>query len=198
MQPCTVFPDKPILDNGPMAQPFLKMGINDFQHACRYVHELPYGYNSDREDPMILFKQKMGSCTTKHAVIATLAAELGIAIDKYIGIYAMTEALVTGTKPILDRYNLPYLPMVHCFLVFEDQRVDLSEGNQNGKNGPIDDFLYMGRVTANISSKDEYLLYRKALNAHILPRPEFDGITIKTVLKAREEGLTLLRANIPK
>ena len=67
-----------------------------------------------------------------------------------------------------------------------------------GKNGPIDDFLYMGRVTANISSKDEYLLYRKALNAHILPRPEFDGITIKTVLKAREEGLTLLRANIPK
>ena len=198
MQPYTVFPDKPILDNGAMARLFLSMGIKDFHHACRYVHELPYGYNSDREDPMILFKEKMGSCTTKHAVIATLSAELGIAIDKHIGIYAMTESLVTGTKPILDRYNLPYLPMVHCFLVFEEQRVDLSEGNRNGKNGPIDDFLHAEKVTANISGKDEYLLYRKALNVHILQRPEFDGTTIKTILKAREEGITLLRANIQK
>lgn len=198
MQPYTVFPDQPIMENGPMARTFLSMGIDDFHHACRYVHELPYGYNSDREDLMILFKEKMGSCTTKHAVIATLAAELELAIDKHIGIYAMTEALVTGTKPILQRYSLPYLPMVHCFLVFEDQRVDLSEGNRNGKNGPIDDFLYTEKVTANISGKDEYLLYRKALNAHILLRPEFDGIAIKTILKAREEGLTLLRANIKK
>jgi hypothetical protein len=172
------------------------MGINDFHHACQYVQILPYGYNSDRDDPMILFKERMGSCTTKHAVVATLAAELGIAIDKTIGIYAMTDALVTGTQKILDRYKLPYLPMVHCFLVFEDQRVDLSQGNQNGKNGPIDDFLYMEKVIANIPGKDEYLLYRSALNKHILKRPEFHDINIKSVLKAREAGLSLLRANI--
>ena len=146
MQHYTVFPNKPIMDNGPIARAFQGMGINDFHSACRYVHELPYGYNSDRDDLMILFKEKMGSCTTKHAVIATLAAEIEIAIDKHIGIYAMTEALVTGTKIILERYTLPYLPMVHCFLVFEEQQVDLSEGNQNGKNGPIDDFLYTERV----------------------------------------------------
>jgi hypothetical protein len=172
------------------------MGINDFHHACRYVNELPYGYNSDRDDLMILFKENKGSCTTKHAVIATLAAELEIAIDKHIGIYAMTEALVTGTQNILDRYKLPYLPMVHCFLVFEAHRVDLSEGNQNGKNGPIDDFLYTEKVIANIPGKDEYLLYRRAINEHILTRPELFDTNIKTILKAREEGLSLLRANI--
>jgi hypothetical protein len=76
--------------------------------------------------------------------------------------------------------------------------VDLSEGNRNGKNGPVDDFLYTEKVAANISGKDEYLLYRQALNAQILPRPEFDGVTIKTILKAREEGLALLKANIQK
>lgn len=198
MQSYTEFPNKPIEDNGLISRTFLSMGINDFHHACRYVHELPYGYNSDREDLMILFKEKMGSCTTKHAVIATLAAELEIAIDKHIGIYAMTEALVTGTQKILDRYKLPYLPMVHCFLVFEAHRVDLSEGNPNGKNGPIDDFLYMQKVIANIPGKDEYLLYRRAINEHILTRPGFDDINMKTILKAREEGLSLLRANIQK
>ena len=196
MQSYTVFPNKPIVENGPISRTFLSMGINDFHHACRYVHELPYGYNSDRDDLMILFKENMGSCTTKHAVIATLATKLEIAIDKHVGIYAMTERLVTGTQNILDRYNLPYLPMVHCFLVFEAHWVDLSEGNQNGKNGPIDDFLYMEKVIANIPGKDEYLLYRRVINEHILTRPEFYDINIKTILKAREEGLSLLRANI--
>ena len=196
MEHYTVFPDKSIADRGPIARTFLNMGIDDFHNACRYVHELPYGYNSDRDDPMILFNENKGSCTTKHAVIATLAAELEISIDKHIGIYAMNEAIVTGTQKILDRYRLPYLPMVHCFLVFEGHRVDLSEGNRNGKNGPIDDFLYMQKVAANIPGKDEYLLYRKALGAVILPRSELHGVNMKTILKAREEGLSLLKAKI--
>jgi hypothetical protein len=160
------------------------------------VQQLPYGYNSDRDDPMILFQEKMGSCTTKHAVIATLAAELDLDIHKHIGIYPMTEELVTGTEKILTKYGLAYLPMVHCFLVYADRRVDLSEGNRNGKNGPISVFLYTQRVSANISAKDEYLLYRKALTRHILQRPELRGVDMKTILKAREEGLALLRANI--
>ncbi len=33
---------------------------------------------------MILFKEKMGSCTTKHAVIATLAEELKLPVQKNI------------------------------------------------------------------------------------------------------------------
>jgi hypothetical protein len=190
------FPETSILDAGPISRVFMDLGITRLREACRWVHELPYGYNSDRDDLMILFKEKMGSCTTKHAVIATLAAELGVAIEKSIGIYAMTEALVTGTQRILYRYRLPYVPMVHCFLVCGDHRVDLSEGNRNGKNGPIDDFLYTEKVSATISGKDEYLLYRRALKDPILLRKELAGVDITTLLKAREEALSLLRANI--
>jgi hypothetical protein len=196
MEPYTVFPDQAIAGAGPMAGTFAELGIQSFGQACRWVHELPYGYNSDRDDPVILFKEKMGSCTTKHAVIATLAAELGLGIDKNIGIYAMTEALVTGTRKILERRGLPYVPMVHCFLVYQGRRVDLSQGNRNGKNGPIDVFLYTAQVAANISAKDEYLLYRRALKEKILPLPELKGADMKTVLKAREEGIALLRSKI--
>ena len=32
----------------------------------------------------------MGSCTTKHAVIATLGEKLNLSVAKNIGIYAMT------------------------------------------------------------------------------------------------------------
>lgn len=172
------------------------MGIDTFQKACRHVHELPYGYNSNRDDLMVLFKERMGTCTTKHAVIATLAAELGLPIAKNIGIYPMTETIVTGTDRILKKYRLPYVPMVHCFLVCGNHRVDLSEGNANGKNRPIDDLLYTELVIPNISATAEYLRYRSALKNHILNRAEFGGIHIKTVLSARQDGLELLKAKL--
>jgi hypothetical protein len=196
MNNLSVFPDKSITEAGPVAKAFLDLGIERFQEACRYVHGLPYGYNSDRDDLMILFKEKMGTCTTKHAVISTLAAELGLPITRGVGVYPMTEAIVTGTDKILAEYSLPYVPMIHCFLEYENYRVDLTEGNRNGKNRPIDDFLYTDRVAAAISAKDEYMIYRKALSEVILKRDELKGIDIRRVLQAREEGLKLLKANL--
>ena len=196
MDKFTVFPNAAIKAAGPVSGKFLNLGINGFINACRYVHELPYGYNSDRDDLMILFKQEMGSCTTKHAVIATLAAESGLPINKAIGIYAMTEEIVSGAGKILDTFGLPYVPMLHCFLVYGDHRVDLTEGNDNGKKRSIEDFLYTKKVIPNICAKDEYLLYRKALSDYILIKKELKGIDLKKILKAREEGLAVLKANI--
>ena len=160
------------------------------------MHELPYGYNSTTEDILILFKEGFGSCTTKHAVIATLAEELGIVVHKMIGIYGMTEEIVTGTNLILDKYHLPYLPMIHCFLVYDSYRVDLTEGNNNGKNRSIEEFLFTEKVIPNFSEKDEYFLYKNALKNHILLRNEMEGISMLDVLHARTEGIALLRTKI--
>jgi hypothetical protein len=196
MDRLTVFPDKKIKALGRISELLLQIGMASFHDACRFVHGMPYGYNSDREDLMILFKEKMGTCTTKHAVIATLAEEINLPVTKSVGIYAMTEEIVTGTQPILKKFDLPYIPMLHCFLVYDQFRVDLTEGNRNGKNCPIDDFLYTEQVIPHISGKDEYLLYRKALKDDILSREKLAGIDIKTVLQAREEGLKVLKANV--
>ena len=193
MNAFNVFPNKVIVNAGIISNHFLCSGINTFLDACGYVQKLPYGYNSDRDDIMILFKEKMGSCTTKHAVIATLAAELDLPIHKVIGIYPMTDAIVTGTKKILSKYDLPYVPMIHCFLEYGDFRVDLTEGNHNGKNKSIETFFYTQMVPPNVSAKQEYLLFRKALKDHVLTRDELQGVDINRSLHAREEGLELLR-----
>ena len=155
MDPFTVFPNEALTSAGVISDHFLHLGIKNFLDACHYVHDLPYGYNSDRDDLMILFKEKMGSCTTKHAVIATLAAELDLPINKAVGIYPMTEAIVTGTSRILGKYDLPNVPMIHCFLKFNEYRVDLTEGNHNGKNQSIDNFFHTENVEPNISAKHE-------------------------------------------
>jgi hypothetical protein len=196
MDEFTVFPNPVIPSSGPLSEQFLSLAIYRFVDACRFVHELPYGYNSNRDDIMILFKEKFGSCTTKHAVIATLAGEIGLPVQKTVGIYAMTEEIVAGANDIVEKFALPYVPMLHCFLVYDDYRVDLTEGNHNGKMRSIEEFLHTEPVIANISAKDEYLLYRKALSERILPRKEFSGVDIKRILRAREEGLALLKANL--
>lgn len=192
----TVFPDKKITPVGALSSHFLDLGIQRFLDACQYVYDLPYGYNSDREDLMVLFKEHKGSCTTKHAVIATLAKELGLPVDKFIGIYAMDETIVAGTNRILEAFNLPFLPMVHCFLKSGLNRVDLTQGNDNGKKRPVDQFLYTKKVIPHISGKDEYLLYRKALKDQILQMPELKSVEMKQILQAREKGLVLLKSKI--
>lgn len=196
MDQLDVLPEASIVESGVISARFLRLGIDRFIGACRYVHRLPYGYNSKRDDLLILFKEGMGTCTTKHAVIAALARELNLPVFKNIGIYAMTEEIVSGTREILEEFDLPYVPMTHCFLACHDFRVDLTEGNRNGKNRPIDRFLHTAPVAANISEKDEYRLYRNALRERILLLDELAGADLKKILHAREAGLRLLKSKV--
>jgi hypothetical protein len=196
MEKYTIFPDVTITESGIISEKFIGLGIVRFRDACRYVQRLPYGYNTTRDDRLIIFKENKGNCTTKHAVIASLAEELKIPIYKYIGIYAMNEQVVTGTKAILKKYNLPYIPMIHCFLVYENSKVDLTEGNKNGKNTSIEEFFFTQRVTPNISEVDEYMIYKKAMIEIILTRIEMTGISNTDILNARSEGLKLLRSKV--
>jgi hypothetical protein len=191
-----VFPEASLQKKGIISEKFITLGIKNFLGACKYVQELPYGYNSNTDDIMILFKEGFGSCTAKHAVIATLAQELAIPVYKMVGVYAMTEDLVSGTNRIVERYHIPYLPMIHCFLVFGSYRVDLTEGNDNGKNHSIEEFLFTEKVIPNISEKDEYLLYKSALENHVMKRKEMEGIKIIDVLRARTDGIALLRSKV--
>lgn len=186
-------PDKPIKPLGIMSKKFLELGIKSFKDACVYVHNVEYGYNSNYDDNMIFFKENKGSCTSKHATIAGLAEELDIPLYKYVCVYKFTEEITIGAKKILKKYNIPYVPMVHCFLVYEKYRFDLTEGNYNGKKQPIDEHIFSIKVDAFISRKDEYLLFKRILKKQILLSKEMEGIKERTLLKAREESIVLLK-----
>jgi hypothetical protein len=196
MKTYTVFPNSSLSSKSYYSEKFRSLGLNTFHDACHYVHELPYGYNSTREDGLIIFKEGYGSCTTKHGVIAALAEELNFPVYKMIGIYGMTEELVTGTKNILEKYHLPYIPMVHCFLSYDSHYVDLTLGNATGKNHPIDEFLIIKKVSPMISEKEEYILYKRSLENQILQRKEMVGIQLRDVLHARAEGIKLLHSKV--
>jgi len=191
-------PDAPIKPVGELSKKFLELGIKSFKEACEYVHNIDYGYNTNYDDEMIFFKENKGTCTTKHAVIAGLAEELNIRLHKHVGIYKLTEEISTNTNEILKKYNIPYVPMAHCFLVYKDFRFDLTEGNCNGKNTTIKNFIHEEEVDPFISRKDEYLLYKRVLKEHVLPSKEMEAIKERNLLKAREESIILFKKNVKK
>lgn len=186
-------PDYEIKPEGEISKKFLGLGIKSFKEACMYVHDSKYGYNSNYDDRMIFFKENMGSCTMKHATIAGLAEELKIPLYKYIGVYKFTGEITTGAGEILKKYKIPYVPMVHCFLVYKDYQFDLTEGNFNGKKTSINEFIKIERVTPFISRKEEYKLFKKILKEIIMVSKEMEGIDERTLLKAREESIILLK-----
>jgi hypothetical protein len=187
-------PNTEIRHVGILSKKFLELGITSFRAACDYVHNIEYGYNSDYDDKMIFFKEKKGSCTSKHAVIAGLAEELNIPLYKYVGIYKFTEEISSRANNILEKYNLPYVPMLHCFLVYKDYRFDLTEGNNNGKKKAIEKFIHIEKVDPFISRKDEYRIFRKVLKEKIVS--SLKDIKERNLLKAREESIALLKNNI--
>lgn len=191
-------PDKEITPSGKISKKFLELNITSFKDACYYIHNLDYGYNSNYDDEMILFKEKKGTCTSKHAIIAGLARELNIPLYKHVCVYKFTEEITTGVNEILKKYDIPYVPMTHCFLVYKQNRFDITEGNNNGKKKNIDEYIISERVDPFISGKDEYLLYKRVLKEYVLPSKEMDGIAEKKLLKARGESILLLIASIKK
>ncbi|MFX1493811.1 MAG: hypothetical protein ACFFBZ_05980 [Promethearchaeota archaeon] len=191
-------PNAKIKPVGEIARKFLELGITTFKEACDYVYNIEYGYNTNYDDKLIFFKEKMGTCTSKHAVIAGLAEELNIPLYKHVGVYKFTEEISTGVNMILEKYDIPYVPMVHCFLVYKEYRFDLTEGNCNGKNTSIERFIYEEKVEPFISRKDEYLLFKNVLKEKILPSKEMEGKDERSLLKAREESIKLLKENTKK
>ena len=198
MDPYDKLPDAEIKPVGDISKKFIELGIKSFKDACMYVHDSNYGYNSNYDDKMIFFKENMGSCTMKHATIAGLAEELNIPLFKYIGVYKFTEDITTGAGEITKKYDIPYVPMVHCFLAYDDYRFDLTEGNYNGKKTSIEEFIKVEKVDPFISRTNEYLLFKKILKNQILESKEMSGISERTLLKAREESIKLLKECIKK
>ncbi|MEM9089599.1 MAG: hypothetical protein AAGC93_12735 [Cyanobacteria bacterium P01_F01_bin.53] len=182
MNPIDVLPNVEIQNRGPISTIFLAKGITTFQAACRHVKAMPYGSNSNSEDSLILFEEGCGTCTTKHGALARLAQELGLPVYKNLGFYRLNDTIVTGVNEIISAQGLCFIPQIHCFLEYETYRVDLTEGNCNGKNQTIDDYDFVVRVQPDITYQQEKVYYLDHLQQYFELEPQLQVVGEDTVL----------------
>ena len=159
MDSIEVLPNVDIQSKGTISESFLEREIKTFCAACCWVQDLPYGANSNNEDSLILFEENRGTCTTKHGAIARLAQELGLEVYKNLGFYRLNDETVTGVDAIIQPYGLSFIPQIHCFLKYNSFRIDLTQGNCNGKNKTIEDYDFVVRVAPDLTREEEEQYY---------------------------------------
>lgn len=120
-------PDCKLNDTGELSKAFLLLGAETFSDACAYVKSLPYGRNEDKRDAFALFKDKQGTCSTKHAALKRVADENGLnEVELITGMYKMNGMNTPGTAKVLWYYKLEYIPEAHNYLKVGGERFDFT------------------------------------------------------------------------
>ena len=139
------------------------LGIKDFQQAVQYIFKLPYRRNASKEDLTLVFSEKCGVCSTKHAALAALALENGFTDLKLIvGIYQMNEKNTQGVGKVLENTNLEYMPEAHTYLVFEKNRIDITR-EVEVETSPFECLLLEKEIQPNQIGKYKVNLHRAFL-----------------------------------
>lgn len=183
MHPINVLPNVDLQPYDPISEQCLQRELSTFHQACHWVKQLPYGANSSGEDSLILFEEGYGNCTTKHGAIARLAHAHNLPIFKYLGFYRLNDDIVTGVNAILQPYGLDFIPQSHCFLVYGDYHVDLTEGNCNGKNKTIEDYDFVIQVQPDLSEEQHKTIYRDHLQRYYSIAPQLATLGEDTVFE---------------
>lgn len=116
---------------------FLKLDLFDFFAAAEYVKNLPYKRNSQKDNPLCVFQDSGGTCSTKHALLKRLADENSFEeLKLMLGIFKMNGSNTRKITPILEKYSLKEIPEAHNYLKIENQIFDFTR-----KNSKPEDFI---------------------------------------------------------
>jgi hypothetical protein len=111
----------------PVSAEFLQIGITRFSDATEYIKRLPYARNADKNDPLCVLNNGCGTCSTKHALLKTLADEQEVhAMRLMMGIFRMNGQNTPPVAGTLLRYDLPYIPEAHNYLRYHDNVIDVT------------------------------------------------------------------------
>lgn len=125
-----MIPTFKIIDLGPVSKAFLERGIDDFSNACLHVQALPFARNENPIDFLSVLSEEKGTCSTKHALLATLALENGREdIELMVGIFLMNEETHPQLKSIFEADEIIGVPENYAFLRCGQQRFDFSNSN---------------------------------------------------------------------
>lgn len=112
---------------GDVSRLLSEKNIGTFIEASRWVNDLPYRRNENKNSPITLFTEVCGTCSTKHALLKRLADENGHPEPKLIlGIFKMNGKNTPVVKDILKKYKLEYIPEAHNYLKVHNNILDFT------------------------------------------------------------------------
>jgi catechol 2,3-dioxygenase-like lactoylglutathione lyase family enzyme len=119
--------ERPLHSDGPLTSIAKEQGLNTWNSLINYVQQLPYGRNTSRTQFEQVFHEGHGTCSTKHALLQSIAIENGFADVRLIcGIYRMHAGNTPGIGTLLSDAGLDFVPEAHCYLSQHGKRLDIT------------------------------------------------------------------------
>jgi hypothetical protein len=185
----STFPDFKIEPKGTVSQQCISMGLYGFHELCLYVSKLPYGRNSDKNNPLIVLNEKLGTCGTKHALLRYVADEHNRQdITLSIGIFRMNGHNTPKVKNTLEDSGLEYIPEAHNYLRYKGKILDFT--------GPgFDPVNYENDILDDISIRPEQIsefkvdYHKKFLGKWLAENPRI-SMTENELWLAREKCIS--------
>ena len=122
----SMLPGDRLPDIGAWSTQFRARGARTLRDAGRVLQELAYGRLADGHTYRDVLHDGRGTCSTKHAVLAEVAAEAGVAALLTVGLYDMCEANTPGVGDVLAAAGLPSIPEAHCYVILDGDRIDIT------------------------------------------------------------------------
>lgn len=174
--------------SGTISAAFLERSVADYRGAARIVRGLPYGRNANPDETLAVLRERRGTCSTKHALLARLAIEQELPIELILGIYAMDDRNTPGVDSVLRRYNVASIPEAHCYLKYRAERVDLTREVAAAK--PLTELLFEQTI-----SPDQVGAYKLALHQRFMREwiaVHYPARSFEEIWRAREECIAAL------
>ena len=167
-------------------------GITRFREAANYVKSLPYGRTFQPADPLSVLREHRGTCSTKHALLALAADEIGsFSVELMLCFFDMNERTTRGVGRVLKTYGLTSIPEAHCYLRIGGSPYDFT-GLPQSAESPLDN-IFSEEVVA-----PHELLAEKAVRhrAYIRAWAKQHNLDPEVVWQAREKCIEALSTHV--
>ena len=191
MQSWQALPETMLPVTGVTGALFLERGVSNFRAAGRYLHQFPYGRNTDRADFRSVLVEGRGTCSTKHALLAELAREQQIPVRLTLGIYEMHEHNTPGVGNVLDKYGLPFVLEAHCYLTYESVRIDVTRSGIEPTE-LILEFFHEETITPEQIGDYKVQLHQRFLREWLTSADFLRKRSFNEIWKIREECIAAL------
>nr|WP_305069681.1 hypothetical protein [Flavobacterium covae] len=100
---------------------FNEKSVSTWEELTTYVRKIPYGRNSIRDDFSLVLIENRGTCSSKHALLKSLASKFNQEnVDLVLSIFKMNAKNTPLLNEILKKHSIDYIP--GSALLFKSKR----------------------------------------------------------------------------
>lgn len=105
----------------------VESGVVTWEDLIRCVKTFHYGRNSNRSNLSLVWDERKGSCSSKHAFLKLVADLNKIEnIDLILCMYKMNANNTGKVGAVLAEFDIDYLPEAHCYICFNSKPIDVT------------------------------------------------------------------------